>query len=228
MKLLYKSKLNKKLLFLAAFLFCNSNSYSALIEDSNPDNTPPIIEVENILEVKNPLDEIDLVGFKISDYDLKSLQEFHSLLRKNSVDSTKHLEPTYPLGLSKRAFNCLVLNAYHEARGEKYRGVAAVVEVVLNRTKERNKSVCNVIYEPYQFSWTRDRNKRVDKKEYEVVEGWVLKHLEHLENDGNNTITKGATYFHTKHVSPSWSRSRDFKCTTKVGKHLFYREMKTR
>lgn len=152
------------------------------------------------------------------------------LLCGKTYAATGHMETMqdYVQGLTIKDHNCLIINAYHEARGEGYSGIAAITEVVLNRSRERSMRVCAIIYEPYQFSWTRgSRSKRIDWKQYEVVKNHVTKHIEHLKNGGKQ-VTKGATYFHTKHVRPSWSRHSDFKCTSKIGKHLFYREFKNR
>lgn len=183
---------------------------------TTPLTTPP-------LEIKDTtLDDLDLIGFKLSDYDLKSLHEFNKMLNNNSKQSTTNVTP---LSLSKTSLDCLILNAYHESRGEGYKGIAAVTEVVLNRSRERSRGVCAIIYEPYQFSWTRNRNKRVDSRQYDTVKNHVMKHLSYLDSGGKQ-FTNGATYFHAKHVRPDWSRNHDFKCTSKVGKHLFYREFK--
>ena len=54
------------------------------------------------------------------------------------------------------ALLCLTLNVYHEARGEPFLGQVAVAEVTLNRVDDLRwpDTVCEVVYQPYQFSWT--------------------------------------------------------------------------
>ena len=51
---------------------------------------------------------------------------------------------------------CLALNIYHEARGEPIEGQRAVASVTLNRTLDPRwpSTVCGVVYDPQQFSWT--------------------------------------------------------------------------
>lgn len=60
--------------------------------------------------------------------------------------------------LSDKDFHCLALNIYHEARGESLAGMIAVAQITLNRVDLRyrgQKTVCRVVYDPRQFSWTQ-------------------------------------------------------------------------
>ncbi|HIE75488.1 MAG TPA: cell wall hydrolase, partial [Gammaproteobacteria bacterium] len=52
---------------------------------------------------------------------------------------------------------CLALNIYHEARGESHDGQVAVAAVTLNRMQSASypDTVCGVVWQPHQFSWTR-------------------------------------------------------------------------
>jgi spore germination cell wall hydrolase CwlJ-like protein len=58
--------------------------------------------------------------------------------------------------LSEDELGCLVANIYHEARGEDALGQAAVAHVTLNRVRSPSYSdtVCGVVWQPGQFSWT--------------------------------------------------------------------------
>jgi spore germination cell wall hydrolase CwlJ-like protein len=60
--------------------------------------------------------------------------------------------------LSERELGCLVANVYHEARGEDVLGQAAVAHVTLNRVRlpAYPDSVCGVVWQKGQFSWTED------------------------------------------------------------------------
>ena len=58
----------------------------------------------------------------------------------------------------KSALLCLALTIYHESRGEPVSGQYAVAEVVVNRSQERNLSICDVVYEKNQFSWVKAHN----------------------------------------------------------------------
>ncbi len=60
--------------------------------------------------------------------------------------------------LSERELGCLVANVYHEARGEDALGQGAVAHVTLNRVKSPAypNTVCGVVWQKGQFSWTED------------------------------------------------------------------------
>jgi len=49
----------------------------------------------------------------------------------------------------------------HEARGEGIEGMQAVHQVVLNRVNSRKypSTICGVVLQKYQFSWTADKRK---------------------------------------------------------------------
>lgn len=121
---------------------------------------------------------------------------------------------------SERDLNCLAEAIYHEARGESVKGQAAVAEVVLNRV-DSNKfasSVCGVVNQPKQFSYTIGgpkpiRNKSAYMRAREIAQKALA--------GAPRVLTGGATYFHTPAVSPSWSRR--FQRTVRIGQHIFYR-----
>jgi spore germination cell wall hydrolase CwlJ-like protein len=60
--------------------------------------------------------------------------------------------------LSESELFYLTQAIYHEARGEDALGQAAVAHVILNRVKSPlyPDSVCDVVWQPGQFSWTED------------------------------------------------------------------------
>src|SRR5262245_27411723 len=60
--------------------------------------------------------------------------------------------------LSEDDLFCMVQNVPHEARGEDALGQAAVAHVTLNRVKSPlyPDSVCGVVWQKGQFSWTED------------------------------------------------------------------------
>ncbi|MAZ56764.1 hypothetical protein CL653_03160, partial [bacterium] len=53
---------------------------------------------------------------------------------------------------------CLAINMYHEARGSTVEDQVATAQVVINRTQHWawSDTICEVIWEDYQFSWTHD------------------------------------------------------------------------
>jgi N-acetylmuramoyl-L-alanine amidase len=60
--------------------------------------------------------------------------------------------------LSEEDLFCMVQNVYHEARGEDALGQAAVAQVTLNRVRSPAypDTVCGVVWQKGQFSWTED------------------------------------------------------------------------
>ena len=61
-----------------------------------------------------------------------------------------------PPTVDSKQHECLAMNIYHEARGERMEGQIAVAQVTLNRAahEEWPSTICDVVYQPKQFSWT--------------------------------------------------------------------------
>lgn len=116
----------------------------------------------------------------------------------------------------------LALNIYHESRGESPLAMQMIGEVTLNRVESVNypNSICEVVYQRGQFSWTRKKNQTPSEKE-----AWILslRIAERLLNGNVRYIDNGATHFlNPSNVSdmPSWTHR--FKKVGKYGKHIFY------
>jgi spore germination cell wall hydrolase CwlJ-like protein len=125
-------------------------------------------------------------------------------------------------------WTCLSEALYFEARGESVTGQFAVAEVILNRVDSARypNSICGVVKQgtgrihACQFSYTCDGNPETisEPGAYRQV-GKVAR----IMMDGQDrALTSGATHYHTKAVSPSWSKV--FPRTTTIGVHHFYRE----
>ncbi len=126
----------------------------------------------------------------------------------------------------QRAQECLGLAIYWEARGEGSRGMQAVGSVVLNRVASKRfpNDVCAVVYQggetpPCQFSWWCDGKS--DRPRH--ISQWqaALTTAEDLLASRSRDITRGALYFHSTSVRPSWHKK--LKRTVKIGNHIFYR-----
>ncbi len=116
--------------------------------------------------------------------------------------------------------HCLALNVYHEARGEAFSGKLAVAAVTMNRVKSPQfpGSVCEVVWQPGQFSWTRDG--RPDKP-YENG-AWEQSLAVATMAKQNLLLSKvrNATYYHAVQVTPRWARRK--QPVARIGKHVFY------
>lgn len=125
-----------------------------------------------------------------------------------------------PYKASEREVQCLADNIYHEARGETIKGQIAVAQVTLNRVLHDThfkSTICGVVYEKSQFSWTDDKSKRIrDSKTWLKTKALAQSIL-----DGYNHIPNfNALYYHANHVKPRWSKTKQI--ITTIGSHVFY------
>lgn len=111
---------------------------------------------------------------------------------------------------------CLAKNIYYEARGEPLRGKLAVAWVTLNRVASGKfrDTICKVVYQKNQFSWT---NKRQGKpKEWAM---WLESlQLAYWITQQPQIVAFEALYFHAKSVNPGWKKSK----LETIGNHHFY------
>ena len=136
---------------------------------------------------------------------------------------------TLPVAKGDEAWRCLTEALYFEARGEKVEGIFAVGEVILNRVASASYpgDVCSVIYQGTgkryrcQFTYACDGRAEVvnEPRAWDRV-GKVANLL--LDGTAPRDLTEGATHYHTKAVSPRWSRV--FTKTATIGYHYFYRQ----
>ena len=113
---------------------------------------------------------------------------------------------------------CGAQNIYHESRGESNLGQIAVAHVVRNRVESLKypNTVCEVIWEPKQFSWTHDGKSDEPKDRPAFVKAVWLHLIANMKND----ITVGATNFYAhKKVTPSWAAEKEVVLL--IGNHTF-------
>lgn len=130
------------------------------------------------------------------------------------------LNTNYILTHTQKDLECLAKNIYFEAKGESLLGKIAVAQVTLNRVLHKqdfNKTICGVVYQKDQFSWTAQPNNKVrDHKQWHssmhvamgILQGKLF--LEGFE----------ALYFHADYVKPTWRKQKHYLKT--IGKHVFY------
>lgn len=127
---------------------------------------------------------------------------------------------------------CLALNIYHEARGEPEEGQIAVALVTMNRVGHENypDTVCAVVWQRGQFSWTRDgrsdrpRDIKAWQKSREIAM-FVYNRYSRLSDEAKYVVdvTNGAIYYFAPlKAKPYWARHK--KVTRKIGAHVFLRE----
>ncbi len=134
-----------------------------------------------------------------------------------------------PRAIGDDEWRCLTQAIYFEARGESIKGQFAVGEVILNRVANPRfpSSICGVVHQgtgkryQCQFTYMCDGYKETihDPQAYERV-GKAARAL--LDGYYQMGVTVGATHYHSTDVSPRWSRV--YTRTTRIGRHVFYRQ----
>lgn len=131
-----------------------------------------------------------------------------------------------------RELRCLALNIYFEARGEAPEGQLAVALVSMNRvhSKRYPNSVCRVVWQPRQFSWTHDgkSDRPKEKIAWRLAQNIALAVYEkyhRLPAQARNAIdiTRGALHYYApKLAQPSWAKHHEV--TRAIGGHVFLRK----
>lgn len=115
------------------------------------------------------------------------------------------------------AILCMALNIYHEARGEPFVGQVAVAEVMRRRMLQPfwPSTACDVVYQPYQFSWTINYTEKVlDEKQLLVAYEAAMTPCDMPYMDHYHTIDI---------MPPDWAD--DMEVVTVIGNHIFYRSI---
>ena len=111
-------------------------------------------------------------------------------------------------------------NLHHEARVDGMRGMEAVATVVMNRVSDSRwpDNVCDVVYQPSQFSWTLEK-RLVNMK---VEHDWQTLAVARMALQGGLIDkTDESTHYHAVYVQPYWAKVYEF--TVQVEQHLFYK-----
>ena len=125
-----------------------------------------------------------------------------------SIDTIQKREQLY----------CGAQNIYHESRGESNLGQIAVAHVVRNRVEspKYTNTVCEVVWQPKQFSWTHDGRSDEPKDRKAFVKAVWLHLIANMKND----ITDSAlNYYAHKKVTPSWAAKMEVMAL--IGNHTF-------
>ncbi len=158
---------------------------------------------------------------------LTSIKPRQRKAERPTVSFSKAWLDAQPRPTGDAQWRCLSEALYFEARGETVKGQFAVAEVIMNRVESSRfpDTLCGVIKQgtgkryQCQFTYTCDGNKEViaEPKAFERVSKVARATIDGTAGD----LTKGATHYHTKWVSPRWSRV--YTRTAQIGVHLFYR-----
>ncbi len=147
---------------------------------------------------------------------------------ENRVTYTRDWIDARPKVSGDEQWACLSEALYFEARGESIKGQFAVAEVILNRVDSSSfpNTICKVVNQgtgrkhQCQFSYTCDGH--AEKIHEPAAYARVGKIAKLMMDGADRRLSGGATYYHTKAVSPRWSRI--FPRTATIGEHHFYSE----
>jgi len=117
---------------------------------------------------------------------------------------------------------CLTQALYYEARGEGVQGQLAVADVILQRQKSKYHpdTICDVVYEPYQFSFVSDGStlREIDVEAWNKADDLAGRIL---RREVKTSLTGRALFYHAKSIRPDWADS--MVKTAEIGNHVFYR-----
>jgi len=124
-------------------------------------------------------------------------------------------------GVTRQDILCLAKNVYFEANDQSFIGQQAIAWVTLNRVKSGDypNTICAVVFQPKQFSWTIDGKHRVPRsvKKFSIA---LAAAINVYKNYGRvEDPTKGATMYHTVDIVPYWHY--DYNPTVIIGDHIF-------
>ena len=119
---------------------------------------------------------------------------------------------------SEKQLNCLAQNIYHESRGESIQGQFAVAFVTLNRTEDENfpRSICGVVYQKGQFSWTK--HKPIISEGGAWCTALILAKIALYLHAKGKDNTQGAVYFDGGKHKQNFHQIQ----TVRIGNHSFY------
>lgn len=116
---------------------------------------------------------------------------------------------------------CMAQNIYHEARNQSTEGQYAVAFVTMNRVAHVDfpDTVCEVVFEPFQFSWTLTPvsvNTRNPIERNAWLQSMAISRLV-ISGEAHNTLPN-VTHYHTNGVAPNWG----YQIVTVIDDHIFF------
>ncbi len=146
-----------------------------------------------------------------------------NLLASDNIKESSHeflevMDTDQQIRYSKNDFLCMAKNIYHEAGHESMLGKIAVAQVTINRAQNSAKTVCGVVYEPNQFSWTNAKQRPIHVND-SAWDDSVTVAMQTLEQGIRLNGMEHALYFHAVSVRPHW---KNMTKLTQIGNQVFY------
>ena len=121
---------------------------------------------------------------------------------------------------------CIAESVFFESRSESLQGQAAVAQVIINRARERNITPCEVVNEPYQFSYKLEPiGSRTERLEADNAITDTARYnaamiaVSALSGSFNGMINGSTHYYNPNKAQPKWAKS--FDNSLQIGDHLF-------
>lgn len=111
----------------------------------------------------------------------------------------------------------ITLNVYHEARSEPQIGQLAVAHVTLNRANIKQRPVEEIVRQPYQFSWTFQKQSYIPDDPTAFLKCLHSVYVALQTQD----FTEGSTHYHLATINPDWAS--DYTYVAQFGSHKFYK-----
>ena len=168
------------------------------------------------------------IAYHIVDDRISSVENEVVAIHNDVEDIKEAVLESKPVAIhyTKNDVECLARNIYYEAGIEPMTGKIAVGNITINRvrTKYWGSHICDVVYSPEQFSWTKEKKR-----------AWIqLKGQAWADSQAAaEAVLKGgirvkqlnsALFYHADYVSPTWRDNS--KKVLKVGHHIFYTQAK--
>jgi len=126
---------------------------------------------------------------------------------------------------------CLACNIYHESGNQSFLGKIAVGAVTINRVMSSRfpDSICGVVWEHGEFSWTEDgksdrtRYKNEWLQSMDIAYGFLLK--TNRPHGAYTDPTDCALFYHATYIrTPYWVKADNMIQSAKIGRHVFYQD----
>ena len=119
---------------------------------------------------------------------------------------------------------CMAVAIFFEARAEPVSGMEAVANVIINRVEDSRypDTVCDVVWERKQFSFTHDGLTDVPEAHtgHQDKLAWVTSQEVAKEALQGNLMGITSTHYHATNVLPFWAKH--YSRGGRVGNHVFY------
>lgn len=123
---------------------------------------------------------------------------------------------------------CITDALFHEARGEPAKGKLLVIKVIQERMRDphwKAATACDVIYQPYQFSFTLLDQKELDRRKLDELFVWIelLKYVNLTYDVETPEGFQGANHYMvcSWRDKVKWDDNMEFLGA--VGAHCFFR-----